>query len=445
MSHRLRWHYCCLFITSMNSTYLKRLALAAVMMTTMAIGTAALPPAPTDSLPARNKVKVSLVTFYPGDEVFSIYGHTELRVVTGMTDSYFNYGVFDFRTPNFVARFVAGETDYMCSAYPQRLATVGMEGRRMIEQDLNLTPRQARRIQEFLFDNAIPGNNTYRYKFLSDNCSTRPRDIIEMALGSELHYNGHGENVTYRDILSRYTKNYAWDKFGIDLALGSALDTIVDYRQQMFIPMVLMQAVDSATVVRDGIAMPLVSERRVMVDGDEAGTVLPPTPWYLTPLCAAIVLLVVTLAMAWRDWRRQSVTRWYHSLVATLYAIGGCFIFFLIFISTHEATSPNWNALWLNPLYFIPAVLVWRRHSRVLRIYHIANAAVLIATMVLWPVIPQVANTAFFPLMMVPVVMAASYLAIERKSAKNQPVSSKPSGKPDSKSNGKPKSKKRNK
>ena len=419
--------------------------MAAVMTTTMVVGASAAPPAPVDSLANRNEVKVSLVTFYPGDEVFSIYGHTELRVVTGKTDSYFNYGVFDFRTPNFVARFVAGETDYMCSAYPQRLATVGMEGRRMIEQELNLTPQQARRVQEFLFDNAIPGQNTYRYKYASDNCSTRPRDIIEMALGSELHYGGNGETVTYRDMMSRYSTHYPWNQFGIDLALGSALDTVIDYRQQMFIPMVLMQAVDSATVVRDGMTMPLVRERRVMVDGDEAGTVLPPTPWYLTPLCAAIVLLVLMIALAIRDWRRQRVTRWAHSLVATVYALGGSLIFFLIFISTHEATSPNWNALWLNPLYFFPAVLVWRRRSRVLRIYHMANAAVLIATMVLWPLIPQTANVAFFPLMAVPVVMAASYLAIDRKNAQNDVQSNKPVNKPNSKQNAKPKSKKRNK
>ena len=56
-----------------------------------------------------DSVKVSLVTIYPGNEIFQVYGHTELRVQNGKSDWYYNYGVFDFSSPNFALRFLAGE------------------------------------------------------------------------------------------------------------------------------------------------------------------------------------------------------------------------------------------------------------------------------------------------------------------------------------------------
>ena len=127
-----------------------------------------------------------------------------------------------------------------------------MEERRMVEQELNLPQDRAIMVRDFLWKNALPENRTYRYKFLSDNCSTRPRDIIEMAAGDGLQYPAMGDTtVTYRDILAHYCRNYAWEKFGIDLVLGWNVDTVIDQRATMFIPMLLMDAVAGATITTD--------------------------------------------------------------------------------------------------------------------------------------------------------------------------------------------------
>ena len=64
---------------------------------------------------ARAEMKISVLTCTPGDEIYALYGHTALRcrdISTGV-DEVFNYGLFDFDTPNFAWRFVLGETDYM--------------------------------------------------------------------------------------------------------------------------------------------------------------------------------------------------------------------------------------------------------------------------------------------------------------------------------------------
>ena len=360
--------------------------------------------------PVQDSVIVRLVTFYPGSEVFSLFGHTELRVTQGDADYYYNYGVFDFNTPNFVYRFVKGDAEYLCAPLQPQYATYGMEGRRMVEQRLNLTQDEARRVRDYLIINSQPGNNTYVYQYLGDNCSTRPRDIIEMALGDSIHYASLTDSVTYRDMMSRYTANYPWEQFGIDLVLGSGLDAPLDVRQRMFIPMALMQAMGQATVTRDGRQVPLVSDTEVVVDGSEQGTVLPPTPWWRSPMAAACLLLMLTVLLTVSDLRRRKVTRWFDTALFAIFGLAGCVLFFLMFCSVREATFPNYNALWVNPLMLFPAVSVWFKDMRrPLRVYHGVNLIVILLTALSWPWLPQVANAAFFPLMAVPALRSFNF------------------------------------
>ena len=359
---------------------------------------------PSEPQPAQEKedsVRVSLVTFYPGSEPHNIWGHSEIRVQQGPVDLYFNYGVFDFQAPAFMWRFMLGETDYMCMPVPRAYATLGMEGRRMVEQELNLPQDRAIAVRNFLWYNAQPENRTYRYKFLSDNCSTRPRDIIEMAAGDGLQYPAMGDTaVTYRDILAHYCRNYAWEKFGIDLVLGWDVDTVLDQRATMFIPMILMDAIDRATIKTDSLNVPLVKATTVPVDASTAGKVKPPTPWYISPMAVALLVLLLTLLVSSRDWRRRDVSRWFDTMLFTTGGLAGCLLFFLIFFSTHEATSPNINIAWLHPLLLLLAVLPWFKKTRnAARWLHALNALVVALLMLAWPWQPQVGNIAFFPLM----------------------------------------------
>jgi len=314
---------------------------------------------------------------------------------------------------------VKGETDYLCGAIPATYALSGYDGRRVVEQQLNLSQAQAQQVRDLLVENARPENATYRYKFVSDNCATRPRDIIECALGDSLTYHpAASAKLTYRDMMHNYNGNYAWSRFGIDLALGCDLDTAITYRQQMFAPVVLEKALAKATVKRaDGSVVPLVGATEVLVDGSEEGLVAPPTPWYATPLFVALVLLALALALTVRDCRRHKVNRWFDTLVFAAYALWGCVIFFLVFVSTHESTSPNYNALWLHPAYLLLAVLPWVAKARkVLTALHIINFVWLTASAALLAtgVLSQELLLSFYVLMAVPMVRSFNYLYIHR-------------------------------
>ena len=376
--------------------------------------------APTDTARADNVV-VSLITCYPGQNIYELYGHTELRVRGKGYDWVFNYGTFDFRAPNFIYRFVKGETDYMLAGYPSEYMYVGYENRKIVEQVLNLTPEQARAVSNALFNGAQPDNRTYRYNYVLDNCSTRPRDIVEAVVGESLQYPPMPSGLTFRSMMHRYNTNYAWQQFGIDLALGSGLDYELDARQQMFAPISLMQAFGGATIERGGERVPLVTDTNTLNPGSDEGDILPPTPWYLPPMTLAVALLLAMAALSVRDVRRRKSTRWVDSLLFGIAFLGGAVVAFLVFISTHEATSPNYNLLWLHPLHIVPAVLVWIKSAKkVVVCYHFVNFAVIFITMALWAVLPQCANAAFFPLMGALAVRSLSYLMVTRNTAKPQ-------------------------
>ena len=359
---------------------------------------------------------ISLITCYPGSDIYELYGHTMLRVQYKGIDMVYNYGIFDFDAPNFIYRFVKGETDYKVAGYDSAYMLMGYDTRKVVEQSLNLTPRQSIDVMLALVENARPENATYRYNYVYDNCATRPRDIIERAVGDKLHYGEMHDTLTFRQEMRHYNANYAWQQFGIDLVLGSGIDYTLSYREQMFVPMVLMKAFAEAQVERDGRLVPLVTETRILNDGSETGDILPPTPLWFSPITVATALLILCLIFTWIDVRRHKVSRWLDSLLFGLAGIAGMLVFFLIFVSTHEATSPNFNGLWLHPLALVPAIFIWiKKAKRILYFYHFVNFAVIILLLAGWYFLPQAANAAAFPLMACLATRSLNYIHIYRE------------------------------
>lgn len=368
-----------------------------------------------DSIAATHPIKVSLITFYPGNEIYEVYGHTEILVSDSTGSYYVNYGVFDFNSPNFLTRYIMGETDYLCAIMPPNVDGGIKEGRKMVEQNLNLTPSQAQRLWDLLAENVQPQNREYRYRHFSDNCSTRARDMIESALGEEVDYTRCDFIIgkTLRQVLRHYNRNYAWNKFGIDLVMGAVCDTVIDARTQSFAPLFLMHAFDTATVMHDGKPMPFVSSSNVIVPGDDNGIIAPPTPWYLAPMTVAIVLLIITIIVILHDWRKDKASRWYDTAFFSIYGLAGCVIFFIEFISTHEATMPNYNILWLHPLLLLLAILPWiKKANKLLRWCHIVNIALIATMAVVWFSGLQVANIAFYPLAAASLLLSFSRLKL---------------------------------
>ena len=132
-----------------------------------------------------DSVRVSLLTCAPGSEIYSLFGHTALRYENPAKgeDWVFNYGLFSFDTPNFVYRFVKGETDYQLGVIPYRYfeGEYAMRGSSVYQQELNLTDKEKENVIRLLRENYLPANRVYRYNYFYDNCTTRARDKVAMS------------------------------------------------------------------------------------------------------------------------------------------------------------------------------------------------------------------------------------------------------------------------
>lgn len=370
--------------------------------------------------PVDSTIRVSMITCYPGPEVFQLYGHTAIRVQYLDNDIVYNYGVFDFREPNFVYRFVKGSVDYMLAAYPFDRFFIDYIYRdsKVVGQELNISQEMAIDIVTLLEDNLQPENRYYKYDYLYDNCSTRPRDIIEKVIGETLTYAEPADTAfTFRGIMRSYESHYPWQSFGIALALGGEIDKPIPYHDTFFAPLFLMRAFDKATYVdAAGERVPLVKSTEVILDGSDEGSILENTPAYLTPLAFALFVLLISVCVTIYSVKNNRVMRGFDAALFSIAGLGGCLIFFLIFISRHSATSPNLVGLWLNPFYFIPVVLYFIKGSqKFLYCYQYINFALLLVLVLGGWCLPQYWDIAFYPLILALMARQLNYIIYYRK------------------------------
>lgn len=385
------------------------------ILTTLVILFLAFPSVATQK---RDSIVVSLLTAWPGPEVYQLCGHSAIRIRGAEVDSVWNYGVFDFDEPNFVYRFVKGETDYMLVGYPTMwfMPEYLSEGRKVLEQDLNLTQDEAWKLRSLLQTEALPQNRTYRYNYVKDNCATRITDRLAQATDARLIFPDTIAYGTFRREMRAFHRDYPWYQFGIDLALGSGLDRELRANEEMFVPTVMSDRYAKATL-SDGRR--LVSDTRQLTP-DSGHATLPPTPWYLTPNFWSVICFILMAAFSvFMAWKRR-ILRWLYCLWFALIGLGGCVIAFLVFASDHEATSPNMLLLWLNPLQLIVAVCVWwpRAHWPV-NIMAWYNIVVLGILLIIWPFQLQSANPAFFPLMGATLALSIVYAILDYKQSYN--------------------------
>lgn len=363
------------------------------------------------------QAEISLVTCYPGSRNYELYGHTMIRVQIEGQDLLFNYGIFNFKQSGFIYRFVKGDCDYSLAAYPMQYLTQGYEDRKIVEQVLDLDDAQKVDIISFLWNNVQPENAVYRYGWAYNNCATKPRDIIENAVGGSLEYgNPKRGEATFRSIMAFFDKNYPWQQFGIDMVLGYDLDHKLDYREQMFSPIILMEAMADATQERDGKRIPVVKATNILVEGGDEGAVLGPTPMVLTPMFVLTLLLVIVLALTIKERLGKRHYRWLDSVVFGVYGLVGVLVAFLTFVSSHYGTSSNLHIVWLHPLLLLPAIMEWIKRMRPLvAIIHVVNALLIVLLAAGWYWLPQSGNMALVPMAGISLIRSVNYvIALKR-------------------------------
>lgn len=364
-----------------------------------------------------DSVRVSLLTCSPGTEIYSLFGHTAIRYENPAKDMdiVFNYGIFSFNTPNFIWRFVKGETDYQLGVAPFVYfeSEYYMRGSAVFEQELNLLPEEKEKLWEILETNYRIENRVYRYNYFFDNCTTRARDKIEESLNGELVYQEDNRILSFRDIVHQYTEGHEWAEFGIDLCLGSKADEIADYRQKMFAPFYLMAAIDSAKVIKGNIERKLVVDTKEIVPAEVEQDV---TNFWFTPLQASCLLFLSVLILSIYGIWKKKMLWWLDILLFGTAGLAGCVIAFLVFFSVHPTVTPNYLLFLFHPIHlmYLP-FMVYRAVKKKKDAYHLINFIVLTLFIALWGIIPQSFNLAVLPLALCLLTRSVSQLILYRK------------------------------
>lgn len=367
---------------------------------------------------ASDSVRVSLLTCSPGTEIYALFGHTAIRyenLAQGI-DVAFNYGMFSFNTPNFIYRFVKGETDYQLGVtdFPYFEAEYAMRNSSVTQQTLNLTKVEKERLWEILKENYRPENRVYRYNFFYDNCTTRARDRIEDAIDGTVKYNENNSEQSFRDIVHQYTKGHDWSEFGIDLLIGSDADKPIDYREKMFAPFYLLNALEGARIInKNGEERDMVLQVEDVVTRVDEET---EKEFPVSPMGMSLALFMLTLAFTVYGVKKNKMFWGLDILLFGAAGLAGCVIAFLVFFSVHPAVSPNYLLFFLNPihLFFLP-FMTYLSIKRRKDPYHLINFAVLTLFIVLWPVIPQRFNLAVLPLAACLLIRSASNIILTYK------------------------------
>ena len=364
---------------------------------------------------------LSLITCSPGPQIYALFGHTAIRLVdpTRGLDIVFNYGMFNFNKPNFYLKFIQGATDYELGAYETKyfLPEYRERNSSVTEQMLNLTTAEKQQLADALFVNYQPENREYRYNFVYDNCSTRPRDKILSVIKDKVVYDYVSEPQTFRNWVGTYTGENTWAKFGIDMLLGREADELSTRWSSMFLPEVLCREFGAVKIIaHDGTTRSLVNAEKIIVPRQDS---IVKTNFLQLPITVTLTVLLLGVLLIFYEKRRKKYYKIIDSVLLIVSGLAGVIIFYLMFFSVHPLVHSNFNLLWCNPLNVLVGLFLWNRKLRsVINYFQLANVLLFFGALLVFVLSVQALNVAFIPLIVLLLVRSVNWIMKKSKQLK---------------------------
>jgi hypothetical protein len=342
-------------------------------------------------------LRISLLTCAPGEELYSTFGHTALRVQDGQkgTDYVFNYGTFEFG-PDFYTKFIRGKLLYFLSVqeFPEFMYEYQMQSRSIQEQMLQLSCAEKQKLYTALQINAQEQNRYYRYDFLFDNCTTRAGDIVAKNTDSPVVF----KNIlpehppTFRNLIHSYLDagHQYWSKLGIDILLGAKLDRKVTNTEAMFLPDYLLKGFDSASVNNLSLVTPPQTILQMPSPLKDKSIFTPGVVFSL------LLVIVVVVSLIHSNWVRLFI-KVFDFLFFFILGLAGVLLLFMWFGTDHKVCQNNYNLLWALPTNVVMAFLVHNKKQWVKKYFSIVFWLSIVFALA-WFFLPQQMNNALFPI-----------------------------------------------
>jgi len=321
----------------MNKTYINILFALALIFFSLNIY--------ANELENKNRYKISILSIGEGPSLVDAFGHTAIRVKDAQlkNDIVFNFGVYDFNSPNFYSNFVKGRPEYKLAIqnYSNLIQNYIRQKRYIVEHQLNLDQNSTKIIIDLLVEKL--NDPYYIYDYFRDNCTTRAADIVIDKTNNKFKDDKLESEaiLTYRELIHRKINENSWAALGIDLCLGAIIDKKINTRETFFLPENLMNYLDlyEGDIIKRNIIYSPESEISYREN-------LP------SPLIINLILSLIIVAITIFNFKSNKWNKSLDSLIFLISGSIGILIIYLWFFSNHFAGAQNFNFLWAFPLNF---------------------------------------------------------------------------------------------
>ncbi|MGY0407152.1 MAG: lipoprotein N-acyltransferase Lnb domain-containing protein [Polaribacter sp.] len=251
--------------------------------------------------------EISIVTAAPGAELYESFGHAAIRIKDPVLnfDYIYNYGIFDFNTPNFYSNFAKGNMYYLLARYNFNLflRDYKRDKRWVKQQTLNLTSAEKQTFFAYLETNAQPKNATYLYDPFFNNCATKLRDITATILGDKITFGDDAvkKNNSLRVLMNNKLHWNTWGSFGINLITGIILDKKRMPSEYMYLPDYVYRRFKHGTINRNGKIENLVQKEDLLLTFNTIKS----TPSFISPMLVFILFMFLVLVITYKDIQRK--------------------------------------------------------------------------------------------------------------------------------------------
>ena len=298
-----------------------------------------------NELEDKNRYKISILSIGEGPSLVDAFGHTAIRVKDEelKNDVVFNFGVYDFNSPNFYSNFIKGRPEYKLGIqnYYNLTQNYVRQKRYIVEHQLNLDQNSIKIIIDLLVEKL--NDPYYIYDYLRDNCTTRAADIIIDKTNNKFKDEKlESEDIlSFRELIHGKINENSWAALGIDLCLGAIIDKKIKTRETFFLPENLMNYLD----LYEGD----IIKKNIIYKPESAVSYQENIP---SPLIINLIISLIIVAVTIFNFKRS---KWNKSLDTLIFLISGSIgilIIYLWFFSNHFAGAQNFNFLWAFPLNF---------------------------------------------------------------------------------------------
>ena len=344
-----------------TGTCLAAFALAFSCLSSIALHAQAAP-VPFDGI----ALDVSLVTASPGRGWAEWLGHTGILV--GNPDigeqRFYEFGGFSFDRATVWAA-VSGNMTASAREEPAAtaMARFTKAGRKVDVQRLALSQGQKLDLLRRLDDAVRPGNNRDRYRIVTSNCATRPRDVLDIVTGGSLSEAGiRTSPTTLRENVLALPMP-AIVKLLMDFTFNGDVDRTATAWVAAALPAKLEELAAVASVRDDaGIIRPLVMDSWSFGEGPKVSA-HPTSGLGLFATGIMIAVLALITFPSGSDNRARAVAGWNNVAFGAALGIPGAFLLIGWLFTGHDFLYRNANLFLANPI-LIAAIPLGIAHMR---------------------------------------------------------------------------------